>query len=81
MKVFEIPEEIREEEYEEDGEKWPGDGGKCGGCNWEASKVFMCADTPVDAVVEYLVNHRGLCGECMAEMLAKGNYGIVAPEG
>jgi len=69
MKMFLIPEEVREEEYEDGGETWAGDGGKCGGCNWAVEQVYMMADTQEGANEAFRENHRGLCGECMSEML------------
>jgi len=55
---------------------------KCGGCNWEVAKVYLMAESQEAADREYEESGaedgepRGLCGECMCEMLAEGNYTI-----
>ncbi|MBW2673827.1 MAG: hypothetical protein JRD89_10505 [Deltaproteobacteria bacterium] len=53
---------------------------KCGGCNWYVGKVYLMADTEDDASAIYGENERGLCGECLADMLAEEGYEIV-PKG
>ena len=49
---------------------------KCGECNWGVSFVYMLGETEEDARREYDVNRRGLCGECISEMLAQEGYQI-----
>ena len=49
---------------------------KCGGCNEEASIVYMIGRTEEDAMRAYAVHKRGLCGECIAEMLMQEEYEI-----
>ena len=44
---------------------------KCGECNYGASFVYMLGETEEEARRKYDVNERGLCGECIAEMLAE----------
>ena len=53
-----------------------GENEKCGCCNWETSFVYMLGETKEDAKREYNVNERGLCGECIAEMLMEEDYKI-----
>jgi hypothetical protein len=71
MKLFQIPDQVRDEEWEEDGELNDGDGYKCGGCNWQADTVWLLAETLEDAVTEFRYNHRGLCGDCMCELISE----------
>lgn len=68
MKVFEIPQEVRDA-----GE---GDEGKCGGCNWESDRVFMMGTSLAGAIEAFGDNQRGLCGNCMTELLSEGDYQI-----
>ena len=55
---------------------------KCGGCNWGVSKVFLMADSQEEADRLYDESGiedgepRGLCGECIAEMLIEEGYEI-----
>ena len=68
LKMFEVD---RESEYK-----------KCGCCNWEVRKVYLMAETQEEA--DKLFNEsgiedgdpRGLCGDCMCEMLAEAGYTI-----
>ena len=76
MKLFRIPDEVREEEYEEDGETNDGDGGKCGGCNWVAGMVWLLEETEQDAIGAFRENHRGLCSFCMCEMISSSGYEV-----
>ncbi len=52
---------------------------KCGSCNWHATKVFLMADSQEEANALYGENDRGLCGECMAELLQEKGYSISQP--
>jgi len=77
MQLWQIPEEVRSEPYTEDGEEYEnGDDGKCGDCNWEVSYVYLMADTLDGAIEAFHENHRGLCGNCMCELLAECKYTI-----
>ncbi len=76
MKMFGIPEDVRNERYKESGEIEEGDGGKCGSCNWESYSVFMLGNTLKDAIEVFRENHRGLCGTCMCEMIAEKGYKV-----
>lgn len=76
--MFQIPDEVREEEYkDEDGSMMKGDNGKCGCCNWEVGDVYQMADTQEEANECFRENHRGLCGDCMSELIRDGDYTIV----
>ena len=55
-----------------------GEDEKCGGCNWKVSKVFLMGETKEDAMEAYRENDRGLCGDCMCEMLTEEEYAITA---
>ena len=68
MKVYEIPDEVRQE-----GE---GDEGKCGGCNWESDRVYMMGTSLQGAIEAFRENNRGLCGNCMTELLSEGDYQV-----
>ena len=71
MKLYQIPNEVREEQYEEGGEVYDGDALKCGGCNWAVDGVWMLGKTPEEAIDAFRENHRGLCGNCMCELLTE----------
>ena len=55
---------------------------KCGCCNWQVSKVYLLAETEEQA--DQIFNEsgeednepRGLCGDCMCEMLMETGYTI-----
>jgi hypothetical protein len=55
---------------------------KCGCCNWKVAKVYLMAETQEGA--DLLFNEsgiedndpRGLCGDCMCEMLVETGYNI-----
>ena len=49
---------------------------KCGDCNNEASFVYLLGRTEEDARRAYDAHKRGLCGECIAEMLMQEEYEI-----
>ena len=73
MGLFQIPDEVRQEPYEEDGDVYPdGDDGKCGGCNWRADTVWMLAENIEAAINAFRENHRGLCSDCICEMIKEG---------
>lgn len=46
---------------------------RCGGCNWDASKLVALADSQEDADRLFESGDAGMCGECMAEMLTEGS--------
>ena len=78
-KMWPIPEGVRAEPYE-DAEGWEGgDDGKCGGCNWEVDNVYLLADTLAEATEIFRENHRGLCGDCMCEMIVEGGREVTTP--
>ena len=52
----------------------------CGGCGWKAQYTFMLGETEEEARRKYDVNERGLCGECIAEMLIEDGYQIEKQE-
>lgn len=49
---------------------------KCGGCNWEQSRLFVLACSQKEADLIYLSGDGGLCGECFAELLQDVKYKI-----
>lgn len=53
---------------------------KCGGCNWEASKLYFASHNQEDADAMYQENERGLCGECLIELFHEEGYGILTPD-
>lgn len=59
--------------------------GKCGCCNWATSKVYILAENEKEAkttLEEFRENEgNGLCGNCIADLLADENYTIINKEG
>lgn len=49
---------------------------KCGGCNWEISYCYVLADSYDGAIQELIANERGLCGECMSDLLVDGEWNM-----
>lgn len=49
---------------------------KCGCCNWKVAKVYLMADSQEEAEKAWSENERGLCGDCMGELLVDGAYEI-----
>ena len=49
---------------------------KCGGCNWKVHNLYLMGNTKEDAMRAYVENDRGLCGDCMGELLVDGGYEI-----
>ncbi len=45
--------------------------GKCSGCNWEASFVYVLAQNESQAHELLKREEAGLCGECMCEMVVQ----------
>ncbi len=54
------------------------EGTKCGGCNWETSRMYVLADSKEEAE-KCLARGEVLCGACMAEMLAEEGYRVYHP--
>jgi len=50
---------------------------KCPGCLWSTTTLFTLADNKEEAKT-LIQNDYGLCDQCMAEVLAEGNYEIIA---
>lgn len=53
-----------------------GEDEKCGDCNWVVNKVFLMAETEEKARELYKENDRGLCGECLVELMIERGYEI-----
>ena len=84
MKMWQIPDDVLEALHKPlylDGQEvlYTGDEQKCGGCNWEVGKVYMLGETLDDAIAAFKENNRGLCGDCIAQMLAECGYSVTAP--
>lgn len=61
--------------------------GKCSGCNFSGCTTYWMAESKEKAIEELKELHgdeyefrKGLCGSCMADLLAKGDY-IILNEG
>ncbi len=59
---------------------------ECGQCNWRVSRTFWMAESREKAVEELKELHeeefgdrKGLCGDCMAELIAEGGYQLAKP--
>jgi len=52
--------------------------GKCGGCNWAVSFVYVLAETEQQAKELYEKGEAGLCGDCMCDMLSEASYEVVS---
>jgi hypothetical protein len=77
MRIYRVPDELRSAQYEEDSEVQDGDYGKCGGCNWEATNVYLVAKDEKDLEKRFKENHRGLCGDCMTQMIAEKGWEVL----
>ena len=59
---------------------------KCGSCNWEVANVYLLASCQEEADDIYKETEKGLCGDCLCEMLIEGSdilgydYGIIQIE-
>jgi len=56
-----------------------GEDEKCGDCNWVVNKVFLMAETEEKARELHKENDRGLCGECLVELMMERGYEIREP--
>jgi hypothetical protein len=56
-----------------------GEDEKCGGCNWEVANLYLMAENQESANKIYKENERGLCGDCIAELLMDIDYIIFPP--
>lgn len=54
------------------------EGEKCGGCNWSTTVKYVMAVDEEEA--KKLLNEglAGLCGDCLCDLLAEGEYEIVS---
>ena len=55
----------------DDKQEYVPDGFKCGGCNWECSKLYAYTETREEAKAAIEAQELGMCGECMTEFLAE----------
>ncbi|MEM2352153.1 MAG: hypothetical protein QXT26_07075 [Thermoproteota archaeon] len=72
MKMFIVKAEDLPKKYRSGG----GDVVKCGGCNWEVSKLYVLANSKKEAVKLVKNGEAGLCGDCMCEMIAEEEWEI-----
>ena len=42
---------------------------KCGGCNWLVRNLYLIARNEEEAVELYKENERGLCADCLVELI------------
>lgn len=49
---------------------------KCNGCCWKVSRLYSLANSREKADRLYRNDEAGLCGDCMADLLNKGEYDI-----
>jgi len=49
---------------------------QCGGCSHKDTYVYVLAISKKDAV-QVLQDEQGLCSQCIANMIANGNYSII----
>lgn len=53
----------------------------CGYCNWVVSKLYLLAESEEEAKEIYEKNQRGLCGDCIVELIIETHGEIVtSPE-
>jgi len=50
---------------------------KCGGCNWRVNNLYLIAETQEEAEELYRENNRGLCADCLVEMVIEAGWRIV----
>jgi hypothetical protein len=60
-------------------ENLAGDWIKCGGCGWRVSRLYVLANSKEEAVKLVKSGDAGLCGDCVCDMLAEGDYEITSP--
>ena len=69
------------EELEDEGVEGAYDGRvKCGGCNWEVSRLYVLAENREQALQLIKKGEAGLCGDCMSDMLVEEGYEICPPQ-
>jgi len=51
-----------------------GEDEKCGDCNWVVSTVYLMAQTEEEAREQHKENDRGLCGECLVDLMIERGY-------
>lgn len=77
MRVYIVSEQALDKaRRSEDAHFSPGGQPKCGGCNWEQSRLFVLADSQEEADAIYLSGDGGLCGDCFAELLHDVRYEV-----
>jgi hypothetical protein len=53
---------------------------KCGHCNWKSQNIYLLADSEGQAMKEYHKNERGLCADCLVEMIVGDDCHVSKPE-
>jgi len=49
---------------------------KCGCCNWKVSKTYLLANSQEEADSFYREMDRGLCADCLVEMMMEEEYEV-----
>jgi len=71
MKVFAIyPEDLSEEDWNYISNEEV----KCGGCNWDTTKLYVIANSKEEAVKLVKEGNAGLCAECFMELVIEEGY-------
>ena len=53
---------------------------KCGHCNWKSQNIYLLADSEGQAMKDYHKQDRGLCADCLVEMMMGENRGVTDAE-
>jgi len=54
-----------------------GEDEKCGCCNWRVPNVYLIAETREEAEELYKENDRGLCADCLVELIIEYDWEIL----
>ena len=53
---------------------------KCGGCNWEVRNLYLMAENEEEARELYRENDRGLCADCLVELIMDEDLELPYPK-
>jgi len=53
-----------------------GEDEKCGCCNWRVANVYLIAETREEAEKLYKENNRGLCADCLVELIIEYGWEV-----
>jgi hypothetical protein len=53
---------------------------KCGGCNWDTTKLYVIANSKEEAVKLVKEGNAGLCAECFMELVIEEGYELEIKE-